>query len=169
MVARLSRLSQYEADTSEPEANPVHTGALVTGLALPDGVTGRKTALIIPADFAHDEWKALGSKLATFEGVLSWALGDWWAFGSHKYGERKAAVTAKATFPFTFGTLMTYGTVARRIATSIRIEVLSFSHHAMVETLEREQQQKRLARGEGGKWTVGAMRNEVEEHRRQRL
>ena len=57
---------------------------------------------------------------------MQWALGDWWAYGFHQYGKRKEIAQK---IGLNFGTLMNYGFVARRVKTSCRNEVLSFTHH----------------------------------------
>ena len=69
----------------------------------------------------------LGAKLGVFENGIQWWLGDWWHYGAHAYGARKAKVKAKGAFPYAFPTLMNWGWVAGKVATSLRREALSFS------------------------------------------
>jgi hypothetical protein len=40
----------------------------------------------------HTPWAANGK----IEGSVQWWLGDWWAFGEHLYGDRKAIVEAES-------------------------------------------------------------------------
>ncbi len=67
---------------------------------------------------------------------MKWWLGDWWAYGEHKYGARKALFAeGQPLEDMNFGTLATYGWVARQVPTSTRVEVLSFDHHRHVAAL----------------------------------
>ena len=95
-------------------------------LALPDGVTVSRTALVCDRQLPIDEWKSLGLALSQLERSIQFWIGDWWHYGFHRYGERKAMATAKGTFDraYAYGTLMNYGNVAGRVETSRRREVL---------------------------------------------
>jgi hypothetical protein len=64
-------------------------------LALSTGARLHLTGLQIPADLELDKWAVIGEELAQIGNGVQWALGDWWAYGHHKYGERKAAAAAK--------------------------------------------------------------------------
>ena len=59
------------------------------------------------------------AKLAAFENGIQWWLGDWWHYGFHAYGDRKAKVKAKGAFPYAFQTLMNWGWVAGMVETSL--------------------------------------------------
>jgi hypothetical protein len=118
-------------------------------LTLPKGVTVSRTALLCPEQLTLNDWKSLGRTLQQFECSIQWWLGDWWCYGQHRYGERKAKLTLKDTLPSendspfyrrAYGTLMNYGSVAGRVASSRRREVLSFSHHVVIAPLEPDEQ-----------------------------
>ena len=94
-----------------------------TALALPDGVTVSRTALVCCRELPFDDWKTLGHTLSQRADSMQWWLGDWWHYGNHRYGER-ATTAAKGTFARAFGTLMNYGSVAGSVETSRRREVL---------------------------------------------
>jgi len=83
-------------------------------------------------DMRLEEWKTAGIILGRFHRVVSWWLGDWWAFGEHRYGDRKAIVTAPDWTGPTFQTCMDAGVVSRAFEISRRHEVLPFSHHRAV-------------------------------------
>jgi hypothetical protein len=76
----------------------------------------------------------LGAELARVEKGVQWCVGDWWAFGKHRYGDHAAA--AKGIFgKRSFGGLRNCGSVARAFETSRRRDVLSFEHHREVRKL----------------------------------
>jgi hypothetical protein len=58
-----------------------------------------------------------------------WAIGDWWAFGEHRYGERAAIVKSEEWEGPAFQTCMNAAWVCRRFETSSREEVLSYRTH----------------------------------------
>jgi hypothetical protein len=123
---------------------------------LPHGAEICATGLTLPDSLNLDQWKAIGIKLCTIDSAMQWAIGDWWAYGHHTYGKRKAFATAKE-LPYQFGSLMNLGSVARSVKTSCRNEVLSFSHHVAVAALEPEDQKKWLAKAAKGKWSVNKL------------
>jgi hypothetical protein len=108
-------------------------------LTLPDGVILSRTALICSRELK--EWKQLGRTLQQSESSIQWWLGDWWHYGNHRYGERKATVKAKDIFGYAFSTLMNFGSVAGRVQTSRRREDLAWSHHEVVARLKPEEQE----------------------------
>lgn len=63
-------------------------------------------------------------------------IGDWWAFGDHRYGER-AAVAAAGLFPLSFSTVANAAVVCRMLETSRRREHLGWSHHVEVAPIAR--------------------------------
>lgn len=156
MVKPLSPQTRYRALTKDipwKASSPRGTQLLT----LANGAKLHSTGLAIPDDLELDKWAAIGEKLAQIGTGVQWALGDWWAYGDHKYGERKAVAVAKK-LPYEFGTLMNFGWVARRFETSRRREALSFSHHAEVAMLNPADQTRMLNRAIDRKWSVSALR-----------
>lgn len=100
-------------------------------VTLPDPTS---LALNLPKTMSFDDWSALGLKLASTQRVLNWWIGDWWAAGHHRYGER-ARVAAEGIFGREFQTLMNAASVCRAFETSRRREALSYTHHAEVAAL----------------------------------
>jgi hypothetical protein len=49
------------------------------------------TSLNLPADLPLAEWLKIGKALCRTESSFQWYVADWWAFGEHRYGERKQA------------------------------------------------------------------------------
>jgi hypothetical protein len=84
------------------------------------------------------EWREIGIALGQVERTLPWKIGDWWTFG-HRYGHRKAIVTAKDWIGVSYASCMNAARVCRRFPTSRRREDLSFDHHAVVASLPPNQ------------------------------
>lgn len=83
-----------------------------------------------PEDVTLDEWCAAGLVLGKIEQGASWWLGDWWVFGEHRYGDRKAIVTAVDWMGPSFQSCMNAGSVSRAYQPTSRRRVgLSFSIH----------------------------------------
>ena len=171
MVARISKFTRYASNKHEmaPPARKQRTPVLPDCIGLPNGATISRTALVLPGTFSIEEWQALGEKLAVFENGMQWWLGDWWHYGAHKYGDRKAKVKAKAeakerVFP-AFSTLMNWGWVAGKVAPSLRREGLSWSHHEVIARYDPDEQKKWLDLAELADWSVKQLGQAIYEAR----
>jgi len=91
-------------------------------------------SLTIPAETSFEDWQAIGRRLFARERVINWWIGDWWAFGEHRYGER-AKMAAEGIWGLSFGGLQNLGSISRSFETSRRREDVSFTHHAEVAAL----------------------------------
>jgi hypothetical protein len=111
----LSPKTRYERQTKPTPDHAHSTEPIEATLVLPHDVTVSRTALICSQELSIDNWKLRGRRLLQSEESIKWWIGDWWHYGCHRYGERKAA-TAKEIFDraYAFGTLMNYGYVAGR-------------------------------------------------------
>jgi hypothetical protein len=114
-------------------------------------------ALSLPKEQTFDEWLELGRNLASANKTLNWWIGDWWAAGSHRYGER-ARVAAEGIFGREFQTLRNFASVCRSFETSRRRDTLSFNHHEAVASLEPAKADELLERAERDNWTVRDIR-----------
>ena len=94
-----------------------------------------------------DDWVDLGRKLSDGQRVVNWWIGDWWAAGSHRYGER-AKLAAQNIFGVEFQALADMASVCRSFESSRRREGLSFTHHREVAALPPEEADDLLARAE---------------------
>lgn len=94
-----------------------------------------ETAWRPPNDMTEDEWLIAGMVFGRLDRAVQWWIGDWWAFGEHRYGDRRAAVEGPDWTGPSFQTCMNAATVCRAFGTSRRREVLSFKHHAEVAAL----------------------------------
>jgi hypothetical protein len=155
-------LAAYQREAEPTPGHSHHAEPMAASLALPDGVTLSKTALICSRNLSFDEWKTVGSSLSQIEGSLRWGIGDWWHYGEHSYGERAKAV-ANDIFPRKFQTLANYGSVARSVEASRRREDLSYSHHCEVAKLPPEEQERWLAAAVADGLSVIQLRRKISE------
>jgi hypothetical protein len=123
------------------------------------------TGLALPATLSFDDWLSIGATLQKAGAAVQWWLGDWWCFGDAKYGER-AAQAMDPDFPWSLQTCMNCASVARRVETYRRREVLPFSHHAEVASLAPAQQDELLDRAATNNWTRAELRGAVRDLKR---
>lgn len=123
------------------------------------------TGLEIEEKLTADQWRELGLQISRTRGATQWWVGDWWAFGESRYGERKAMVEAEDWEGPSLGSCMNAASVSRAFETSRRREVLSFSHHVEVVPLTTEWQDKLLDEAEEKRLPVAALRQRVKEVR----
>ena len=104
-----------------------------------------KTALVLPKNISFDEWQEVGQKIIFCAQSCMWWLGDWWAYGENKYGERASQAVDIDLAP---NTLTDAGWVARKIESTRRRVNLSWSHHREVAALDPAEQDKLLKEAE---------------------
>lgn len=126
-------------------------------------ITG--SGLSLPADLSYDEWLGVGRKLMLADKAVQWAIGDWWIYGDHAYGERASAAIDPASGENRLQRYMDYGFVARAIETSRRREVLSWSAHREVAGLEPKIQDAILDRAVENGWRSREIRAAVREYK----
>ena len=132
---------------------------------LPGGGRSTPVSLDLPEGLAFDAWAGLGERLAAIERSAAWWLGDWWAYGEHRYGDRKALVDALSAsgrdFP-SFQTCMGAGSVSRAFGETLRRrKVLSFAHHREVMALSADDQDELLDAAAAEGWSSRELRAEV--------
>jgi hypothetical protein len=125
-------------------------------------------SLDLPKNQTFAEWLDVGKNLAGANKMLNWWIGDWWAAGSHRYGER-AKAAAEGLFGREFQTLMNAASVCRAFETSRRRETLSFAHHAEVASLPPEQADELLDRAERDGWNRSDLRAEAAARKPERI
>jgi hypothetical protein len=92
---------------------------------------------------------------------------DWWAYGSHAYGDRARAVV-EGQLPWAFQTCMDAGWVARKIPGTSRQREVSWSNHKEVAALPPAEQAELLDQAKAENLTREKLRARVVERRRQR-
>lgn len=101
--------------------------------SLTDTIQLTRTSLVLSETLTENQWEEIGRGLGKIEQATQWWIGDWWAFGEHKYRDRKRLVESEGWTGPVFGTCMNAASVCRAFEeTSRRREVLSFWHHAEV-------------------------------------
>jgi hypothetical protein len=123
--------------------------------------------LVLADDLPVEQWTRAGYALSKVQGYLQWWLGDWWSFGEHRYGDRKAVVESDDWDGPAFQTCANSATVCRAFETSRRREVLSFKHHAEVADLTADEADELLDWCEESITTTGKPRS-VRELRREK-
>lgn len=118
-------------------------------------------ALELPEQTSFDEWVAIGRRLCLSSHALNWHIGDWWAFGDHRYGDR-AKAAAEGIFGREFQTLANLATVSRAVETSRRRETLTWTHHAEVAALPADTAEELLAKAEREHLSTRDLRREVQ-------
>ena len=98
----------------------------------------------LPADLTESDWVDAGKRLTKVDDAYNWWLGDWWAYGSSAYGERKAVVESDDWNGPAFQTCMDAAFVCRVYETSRRREVVPFVHHREVAALPYEEREQCL-------------------------
>lgn len=107
------------------------------------------------------DWRAIGEWLGRAERGVMWWVGDWWAFGEHRYGNRKAIVTAPGWQGPSYQTCMNAAGVSKRFESSRRREVLGWTHHAEVAALPPAHAEALLDRAEEEGLSTRELRAEV--------
>jgi hypothetical protein len=118
-------------------------------------------SLQLPDALPFEDWVAIGRKLCAGQQALNWHIGDWWAFGDHRYGDR-AKLAAEGIFGREFQSLIDMATVARRFETTRRRVDLSFTHHREAAALPPEEADAILDRAEQECWSTREVRREVQ-------
>jgi hypothetical protein len=161
MTERFSPEGWYaRAVAKTPDWSPLDEDTPPLDLTLPHGAKLSAMGVVLPEELDADEWFDVGKKLVAIKNGVQWALGEWWAFGRHKYGHR--AMIAK-TLPYEFETLMNLGWVARSVPTSSRNEALSWTHHKAVAKFNHTTQQYWLEKADEEHWSVKTLERKIKD------
>jgi hypothetical protein len=106
-------------------------------------VSGRRwrvtdTAWFPTADLSEQRWLECGIRLGRAGSSVRWWLGDWLAYGHHRYGDRYASA-ARLT-GYEPQTLMNFVYVAAHVPPARRRAGVSWSHHAELASMPEETQ-----------------------------
>jgi hypothetical protein len=139
--------------------------AIIPHRTVPGIVTA--TSWAPPKGMKSEQWVSAGAALFKIEGAVQFWLGDWWAFGEHRYGNRAQAIRDGELGDYSFQTLANYAWVARAVKTSHRRGTLSFKHHEMVVGLPAKQQRHWLDRAEREQLSAAAMKALIDQEQEQ--
>lgn len=129
-------------------------------ITLPAGAID-EVSLTLPADLTFCGWQDVGRQLGRAERSVMWWIGDWWAFGEHRYGARKAIVTAPDWNGPTYNSCVEAARVARRFPPQQRQVNLAFAHHQEVAALPQQDAAKALSRAAAEGLSARDLRAEV--------
>lgn len=121
------------------------------------------TALDLPDSLSAEQWREAGMEIARTGSASKWWLGDWWRYGEHRYGDRKAMVESEDWDGPKFSTCVNAGAVAMQFETARRRAVLSFKHHVEVCGLTTEWQDTLLDEAEARSLSCMGLRQRVKE------
>jgi len=110
-------------------------------LSLPGNLQGavlNEVGLQLPEQISFEQWQSVGRELGRLQRAISWWIGDWWAFGEHKWGERKATVESEDWTGPAYRTCHALATVCRAFKSDGRRSLLSFGHHAELASIKDE-------------------------------
>ena len=111
----------------------VAQGSLIAILPKQGNLT--KTAWELPTAMTEGEWQAAGNALSQVDGAMNWWLGDWWRFGEHKYGDRKALVESDEWTGPAYDTCRVIASICGSFETLRRRNDVPFNHHREVASL----------------------------------
>jgi phage N-6-adenine-methyltransferase len=106
-----------------------------------------------------DEWLAVGNTFAQISSSINWWVGDWLNYGEKRYGETYSQ--GMNLTHWTLERLANVKSITRSVKSSLRNELLSWSHHIEVAALEPEEQAVWLNRAEVESWSVRRLREEI--------
>lgn len=112
-------------------------------------------------DVPYEIWAAYGQGMQRIHGSMPFILGDWLNYGERVYGETYAAAIAYTDLRAQ--TLMNYKWVASRVPISLRRENLSWTHHALIASMQPEEQELWLAASERENWSTDELRTRLKE------
>ena len=130
--------------------------------------TVTRRGLILSGEPEWDDWKEFLSRLDAVHSSIQWVIGDALREIDVQYGEEGSQLTSE--FPEReYKTLLNYRWVAGKIEYSRRRENLSFTHHALVASLERKEMNQWLEKASAKGWTVRELREELNPDRERKI
>lgn len=123
-------------------------------------------SLVPTREVSLEEWAACGPVLKaeylTLQKRATWiqfAIGDWLNFGEAHYGDEIWNYLSPADYDA--DTLHNFKSVSKHVASSLRNENLTYSHHVAVAGLLADRQAVWLDKAERERMTVAALREQV--------
>jgi hypothetical protein len=125
------------------------------------GIIVRTVGVALPPDLDLERWHAIGTNLSCFGRAIPWWVGDWWAFGEHRYGARREMTEDPGWQGPAYRTCANSAAVCRAFEISRRREALSFSHHEAVAALPTAEQDRLLDLAEREGWSRQRLRHAI--------
>lgn len=92
-------------------------------------------SLSLPKGLPFYQWVEMGRRLCASSQVVNWHIGDWWNFGTKKYGLEQAARGAREIWGVASETARKCGWVADKFPPVRRRTELPFTHYEEVASL----------------------------------
>lgn len=118
-----------------------------------------RVALTIPENTTQDEWNEVGRVIQQMQGAIQWWIGDLLVFAEWRWGETYQEMANKIGYEVK--SLRTYKYVASRVDVSIRMDTLSYGHHALVAQMEPDEQGYWLNLAVGKGWSISQLRQAI--------
>jgi hypothetical protein len=115
----------------------------------------------------YPEWAREGRRIGLICRASPWWIGDWLLYGTAKWGETYTAA-ARIT-GYDPKTLRNIRYVASRFDLSLRKDELTWSHHALLASLDRDRRRRWLERASRERLSVEDLRTELAAERNRRL
>jgi len=125
-----TKLSSEYPGSSPPE--PFHVGR-------GGGVAVSSVAWKPTTELNAQEWVTLGHRLGKIGRASQWWIGDWIHYGTARWGEKYAS--ASRITGYDVASLRNMAWVAARFALSLRSDKLTWSHHALLAPLSRQEKE----------------------------
>lgn len=124
------------------------------------GIVVTAKGLLIEPGASPDDWKRVGALLRRMQTSIQFLLGDWIASGANVCGDDFERLVIELGYKNK--SLYTYKYVAENVPIAIRMETLSYGHHALVAPIKDRDEQKRwLKQADNNGWSVTTMRRKI--------
>lgn len=117
-------------------------------------------AFSFPDDLPYDRWADYGRAFGLMDRAARWWIGEWVNYGERRYGEKYSQALNDTGLDE--GTLRNAAWLARKFEPGRRRASLSWSHHADVAGLAREEADAWLDRAEAGGWSRAELRHALQ-------
>jgi hypothetical protein len=146
-----------ERQPTPPSEPPIidHLPGPAFDFTLPDGCAYHPMGLALRNRLEWDEWEGMFNKLMQVQEVSPWWIGDCvlYAASIAKWGNRYKVWEKDCKLGY--GTLRNYRSVCDKFGLSQRNDKLTFSHHAVVQSLKMEDAKDLLAQCADKGWSRG--------------
>ncbi len=115
-------------------------------------------------ELAYPDWVTEGRRIGQLWRASPWWIGDWLLFGTTRWGEMYAQAARITGYDRKSLRNMRY--VSSRIELSLRKDNLTWSHHALLASLESEEQRHWLDRAIRERFSVEDLRVELRDAKR---
>jgi len=157
-----ARSDDTSPSSSPPSADPSSAAASNA----PTHRQGRisATGWTAASELEYRGWVVEGKRIGLMCRGSPWWIGDWLLYGNARWGEMYAA--ASRITGYDPKTLRNMRYVASRFDLSLRRDNLTWSHHALLASLDRDRQRTWLERAAHDRLSVEDLRSELRAERR---